>query len=333
MSPQKKYLISALIITIVFVSLSGIFLYNEYSQKQYDKDITHRFNRQNKKSAQQQTAIRKSLKWVGCGITKKAFISELSNAFFKETSIKINIAGGGATKGIRDTASLKSDLGGSCRHILTIKQEENARFIPIAWDALVIIVHPDNPINNISLQQIRNLLKGKHKNWQELGAFDKKLKLVIRHQGAGGKVSGVGRMIRELVFANPDEDFADDAIQVASSGPLEKLVEKDISAVGTTGISSAKKRKVKILNLNNIQPDYKNICTGKYPLFRPLYLIIPRDMSQVDEGIKKFVRFALSDKGQNVIKQCGTVNLTDGANLWKPFRENMCKAGIKMGHY
>ncbi|MEJ2181176.1 MAG: hypothetical protein P8Y28_12270, partial [Gammaproteobacteria bacterium] len=56
--------------------------------------------------------------WAGCGITKKAFMAELAAGFEKKTGIKVDLQGGGATKGIRQAAKLKIDLGGSCRMTL-----------------------------------------------------------------------------------------------------------------------------------------------------------------------------------------------------------------------
>ena len=59
-----------------------------------------------------------ALTWAGCGITKKAFMQELATAYEKETGKKIDIEGGGATKGIRKVATLEKDMGGTCRYLL-----------------------------------------------------------------------------------------------------------------------------------------------------------------------------------------------------------------------
>ena len=67
------------------------------------------------------------LTWTGCGITKKAFMKELSDAYQKKTGIQVTIQGGGATKGIRETSAGNSHLGGSCRNMMNIPEEKNAR--------------------------------------------------------------------------------------------------------------------------------------------------------------------------------------------------------------
>ncbi|MDH5182964.1 MAG: phosphate ABC transporter substrate-binding protein [Gammaproteobacteria bacterium] len=255
-------------------------------------------------------AAEAELQWVGCGITKKAFMSELAAAYEKKTGIKIVLQGGGATKGIRDTALGKSDLGGACRVALENHKEEiQVTQIPVAWDALVVIANKNNPVENIGLHQLRQLYLGKLTNWKQLGGHEGKIELYVRK----GKLSGVGRTLRELVFADYDQEFSKNARVVRSSGPLEKAVEDNLSAIGVTGVSSAKKRNVKILKLAGKEPSYDNIKSGEYLLYRPLYLVINR--STADKRIKDFVRYAQSREGKEVIRKAGVVPYTDAIGL------------------
>lgn len=252
----------------------------------------------------------KTLSWVGCGITKKAFMQELAAAYEKQTGIKIDIQGGGATKGIRDVASGKADMGGSCRFKIEGEQsEENAELHPVAWDALVVITHKDNPVDNITLDQVRGLYLGKITNWSELGGQDAPIELYVRR----GKISGVGRAIRELIFADYDQEFVTPHV-VNSSGPLEKAVETDINAVGITGISSARKRDVKTLTLEGKEASYENIKNGEYLLYRPLYLAA-NPASGNYEDVKRFIAFAYSETGREIIKQNGAVPYRDALVL------------------
>ncbi len=124
-----------------------------------------------------------TLNWVGCGISKKAYVTDLSQAFEKKTNIHINIQGGGATKGIRHVVSGEADLGGSCRyHLPEDPREAGAGFEPVAWDALVIITHKDNPVGNLSLDQVKDIYTGKITNWQEVGGPDAKIELFTQNK-------------------------------------------------------------------------------------------------------------------------------------------------------
>jgi phosphate transport system substrate-binding protein len=208
------------------------------------------------------TAQADDLRWVGCGITRKAFMLELAKAYEAKTGIKILAENGGATRGIRDTSSGASDMGGSCRSeirkpgsLFPIIEESGVRLVPVAWDALVVIVHPGNPVDSLSLDQVRKLYRGEIRNWKDVGGRDQAVRLLVRK----GKISGVGRTIRELIFADYDMDFTDLAEVLPSTGPLEKRVEEDPAAVGITGVSSARKRKVKILALEGVKSTYDNI--------------------------------------------------------------------------
>lgn len=251
------------------------------------------------------------IKWAGCGITKLAFMDELSKAYEKKTGIKVVYDKGdspldGAISGIQDVNNGKFGLGGSCRtNIETIKEERNVNQIPVAWDAIVFITHTFNPVDNITTKQAQDIYLGKIKNWKELGGPNEPIVLFVRR----GKLSGVGRSLREMLFANYDQEFPGATRIVESTGPLEKGVVETPYSIGATGISSAQRRAkdgtVKILKLNGMEPTFGNIRSGKYVMYRPLYLVTR--FSDVDPEIKKFVSFAVSREGQEVISKTGTV--------------------------
>lgn len=251
-----------------------------------------------------------TLKWVGCGISKKAFMKELAAAYQKKTGVVIDIQGGGATRGIREVAANTADMGGACRHKIGNAPEESSAYLePVAWDALVVIVHPDNPVDNITFDQIRGVYLGKITNWKQLGGNDAPIRLMARK----GKISGVGRALRKLVFANYNQEFKPTEF-VKSSGPLEKAVVKDINAIGITGISSARKRKVKNLKLDGKEPSYDNIRQGEYGLYRPLYLAMNRSGAKFKE-VDKFIKYAHSREGRDIIRNNGTVPYLEALRL------------------
>ena len=258
-----------------------------------------------------QTASPKtSLTWAGCGITQKAFMRDLAEAYEQQTGVHIDIRGGGATKGIRASSAQEVDMGGTCRLKLEDDAAEaNAYLEPVAWDALVVIVHKDNPVSDISLAQLKALYEGRISNWSELGGPNAPVALFVRR----GKISGVGRTLRKLVFANYEQEFPT-GHAFPSTGPLEAAVEKNIHAIGVTGISSARKRDVKILTLDGKSPSYENIKTGSYLLYRPLYIVYNPDAPQQEE-ISKFVRFAQTRDGKAIIKANGVVPYTEALSL------------------
>ena len=250
-----------------------------------------------------------TLHWAGCGISKKAFMKEMAKAYTKKTGVQIKLSGGGATKGIRNAANGSIDIGGACRiTIYNNKLERDAYQIPVAWDALVVFVNKDNPVSNITFEQLRALYLGKITNWKQLGGNDAEIELFTRR----GKLSGVGRTLRELVFANYEQEFKGTYV-VKSSGPVEKGVLKNPNGIGVSGISSAKKRDLKLLKLDGKAPTYENIKNGSYALYRPLYLVINR--SNKTPLVRDFIKFAVSREGQDIIRKQGTVPYKDALHL------------------
>jgi phosphate transport system substrate-binding protein len=263
-----------------------------------------------------QAAPQKVLHWAGCGITRKAFMKELAAAYEHRTGTRIVLDGGGATKGIRETSNGHTELGGACRWTLDnpttfrpISAESGVKMVPVAWDALVVITHPDNPVHNITYHQLRDIYTGKINNWKQLGGNDAPIDLLVRSSA----ISGVGYTIRKLVFANFDQQFSETAKKFPSTGPLEKATEVNPNAIAMTGVGSARRRNLQILTLDGVEPTFENIRDGHYMFYRPLFLVIKK--RQPDPIAKDFIRFAVSADGREVIRKAGTVPYRDGLPL------------------
>lgn len=251
------------------------------------------------------------INWAGCGITKKAFMAELAKAYETKTGIKIQLKGGGATRGIRDTVKHSSDMGGSCRMSLPgeDRSELHASLHPVAWDALVIILNKKNPVKNLSRKQVQDIYLGKITNWRQVGGKNMPIQLYVRR----GKISGVGYAIRQYLFADSNIEFKTSKRNIKrSSGPIERSVEKRVDAIAITGVSSARKRNVKIISMDNKSPTYENVKNGSYGLYRPLYLVTTPTPSP---KVKRFVAFARSKEGRKIIRQNGTVPYMDAPHL------------------
>ena len=182
------------------------------------------------------------------------------------------------------------------------------------------MVHKSNPVDSISLVKLRELYQGKISNWSELGGRDQPLELLIRE----GKISGVGYTLREHLFEDTEVEFISDHL-FPSSGPLEKTVEKNPNAIAVTGIASAHKRDFKILKLEGMDPNFENIRTGNYLLYRPLYMVQNKRSANSNES-DRFIQFALGPKGRKIIRENKVVPYFDGMLLlqkrmdhWKRF--------------
>jgi phosphate transport system substrate-binding protein len=265
------------------------------------------------------------LTWAGCGISKNAFMSEMATAYEKKTGVVIDFKGGGATKGIRQVSSREVDIGGTCRHIIDgqnempVPEERRVKLTPVAWDALAVVVNKDNPVSDISMAQVRAVYTGQITNWKELGGRDAPIELYVRK----GKISGVGRTLREIVFANYEQEFVAKHV-MDSSGPLEKAIVADPNGIGITGVSSARKLKAKILRLDGKEASYANIKNGDYLLYRPLYMVT--HLQDHNPEVQKFIDFVMGPEGKTVMRQVGTVPYEDAISLWLKYIEQQNKA-------
>lgn len=272
----------------------------------------------------------KTLTWAGCGISKHAFMGDLAKAYEKKTGIKIELKGGGATKGIRQVSSHTVNLGGSCRqtledavHMYPVAEERRVQMDPVAWDALAVVVHKSNPVDTITLDQLRKVYTGRITNWKDLGGKDAPIEVYARK----GKISGVGRTLRELVFYDYDLEFKSPYLKIVdSTGPLERAMESDaVNGIGVTGISSGRRRAVKLLKLEGKDPSYENIKNGHYLLYRPLYLVTNLDSLNTPE-IRDFANFVHSNEGRALIRKAGTVPYEDAIGLWLKYLTSVRKA-------
>lgn len=253
--------------------------------------------------------LSETLTWAGCGITKKAFMAELAKGFEEETGVKIKLEGGGATRGVRDAANALIDMGGSCRMTLplTDPSELHVTMHPVAWDALAVLVHPSNPVDRISTEQLKKIYTGKLTNWKYLGGPDRPIEVYVRR----GKISGVGYALRQYLFKDSNMSFYSTKL-FRSSGPLEKAIEKSPYAIGVSGVSSARKRKVQIIGLDDVTPTPENIQAGRYELYRPLYIVTQQ---QPKGRVKEFIKFATSKKGRQILRDNQTVPYLDAIGL------------------
>ena len=241
----------------------------------------------------------------GCSVSNVGYLSDLVRDFEKETGIKILVRGGGSVIGIEDLRSGKVDFAASCRE-KTAGDPEDIELVEVARDALVFITHKSNPIDNISVNEVRAIYAGKITNWKQLRGPDAPIYVFVSRPTKG--FSGVESSTNKMVLNKKEPVKTPNTVSLASAGIVEQMVEKTPWAFATTGFSSARKRDVKMIKVGNIIPSKENIAARKYPFNRPLFLAVPK---KAKPGVKKFVDFALSKKGQNLISSYGVVSLLD----------------------
>jgi len=239
----------------------------------------------------------------GCSVSNVGYLTDLAKDYERLTGQSILVRGGGSVLGLEELRSGKTDFAASCRGRQS-GDPDDVEFIPAAWDALVFIVHPSNPVASITLGEVQGIYQGLIRDWGRLKGPAGPIDLLISRPQKG--LSGVEGSTKTLVLGGQDPVVTPGTTTLASTGIVEQIVEKSPAAFATTGFSSARKRQVKMLALNGEAPTKENIIAGKYPFARPLYLVVPRTARP---EVRAFVDFVLSRRGQELIGSYGIIPL------------------------
>jgi len=208
----------------------------------------------------------------------------------------IYVQGGGSTAGIEAVKTRAANIGMSSRSLLPDEQDLYA--VTIAKDAIAIIVNPKNPIQDLSLDQVRQVFSGKIKNWRELGAPPHPIILVNREEGSGTRES-----FQKSVMGQ--EETALESLVQDSNGAIRQVVSNDPYAIGYISLGLVNE-KVKALKISSIEPNLTNIETGKYSLVRPFLFIFN---GQPTGEAKSFLEFVLSPPAQESLSKEGLVSV------------------------
>lgn len=163
---------------------------------------------------------------------------------------------------------------------------------PVGQEAFVFFVNERNPVENLTVDQVRDIYGGEIKNWSQVGGANRIINPVTRLKGSGSQ-SVMDKFMGEREIAKKSPL----AFTGASIGYSFRYYLNDM--VGN--------QSVKMLSLNGVYPDTENIRNGSYPLVYQFYAVYRKDNE--NENVKKLIDWLLSDEGQSVIEQCGYTGL------------------------
>jgi phosphate transport system substrate-binding protein len=241
----------------------------------------------------------------GCSVSNVGYLTDLAKEYERRTGIKVLVRGGGSAVGIADLRSATVDFAASCRS-RSAGDPEDVTFIQVAWDALVFIVHPSNSLTSLSLENVRDIYAGRITNWRQLKGANSPIKVFISRARQG--LSGVEASTNALVLNGREPVETPNTLFLASTAIVEQMVETTPEGFATTGYTSARKRKVKMLKIDGVAPSVGNIVQQRYPLKRPLYILLPKHPKP---AARQFVDFVLSKDGQQYLRSLNVVSLQD----------------------
>lgn len=220
----------------------------------------------------------------------------------KHENVDIRVSGGGSSVGIQVVGEGTADIGMASRDLKDSEKKSwpNLRQTTIAKDGIAIIVHPSNPVTNLSLQQIRGIYNGTYTNWNDVGGSDKEIVVINRDSASG---------TREFFWKHVmhKEDFVATALEKNSNGAVKQTVSQTPGAIGYVGLGyiDSSVNPIKIYeNEEYIEPTVANVLNEKYPISRSLFFFTNGE----PEGlVKDFIDFILSKDGQKLVEEEGFV--------------------------
>lgn len=233
-------------------------------------------------------------------------VSAWSEQFMKDNAgITATVTGGGSGTGIAALINGTTDICAASREMKPeeVQQAEAKGIKPVAakaaLDGIAIVVHPSNPINELTMEQVGKMYRGMITNWSQVGGPNQKIVLLSRESS-----SGTYGFFMEHVLNK--ENFAPSARLMPATSAIIQSVSEDRGAIGYVGLGYAVKAgdKVKVLNIKKdeaadaVAPSEATVRDGSYSISRPLFLYTSGEPAGT---IKKFVDFAVSEAGQKIV--------------------------------
>ncbi|MBP6876345.1 MAG: phosphate ABC transporter substrate-binding protein [Candidatus Eisenbacteria bacterium] len=207
----------------------------------------------------------------------------------------IDVQGGGSAVGIQAAISGAAEIG--VADMLQLPQEAAALTATVvARDGIALVVHPSNPLRELTAEQAHDIFAGRIRNWRDLGGRDATIHVFSREDGSGTRKSFDKMVLR-------GDRVSGEALYQNSNGTIREAVASDPNAIGYVSIGLVND-KVKALLWNGTEPTNQNVVDGIYPLARPVYFLTRGEPAP---PARRFIEYVLSAEGQQILAAEGLV--------------------------
>ena len=225
-------------------------------------------------------------------------IGALGEAFQEDTGISFTYNPTGSGSGIKAVQEGRCDIGLSSRDL---KDEEKASGLTgtvLAYDGIAIVVNPENPVTDLSLETIADIYTGEITNWSEVGGNDAEIVLIGREAGSGTRDG--------FESITDTEDTCQYRQELTSTGDVITTVSQNPDAIGYASVASVKDN-VKALAVDGVSASEDTIKDGSYVVQRPFVLVTKSD-TKLSEAAQKFFDYVTSTDANEIIAGAGVVS-------------------------
>ena len=224
-------------------------------------------------------------------------INALGEAFMEETGATFTYNATGSGTGIKAVKDGTCDIGLSSRYLKDEEKAEGLQETILAIDGIAIIVHTDNTVADLTIEQIASIFKGEVTNWSEVGGNDGEIVCMGREESSG---------TRDGFESSTDtEDACVYRQELTSNGAVLTAVSENPNAIGYVSLSSVKDT-VKAISVGGVAPSEATIKDGSYAVQRP-FVLVTKEGVALSETAQEFFNFATASAANEIISAAGVV--------------------------
>ena len=212
-------------------------------------------------------------------------------------NIKIEVNQIGSSAGITNAINGVSEIGMSSRDL---KEEEKAQVKEtiIAYDGIVVVSHPSNKVDDLTLDQVKQIFTGEITNWSEVGGENMEIVVVSREDGSGSRDA-----FQEIVGYRSGE-LVKEAIIASGNGNIKTTVAMNKHAIGFISFEYIDET-ISTMKINGVASTAENVLNQSYSLSRPFLFVHKED--ELTETGKLFINYILSEDGQVIVSEVGAI--------------------------
>ena len=234
-----------------------------------------------------------------------------AESFLKSNpSASVTVTGGGSGVGISALLEGTTDIAQASRKIKFDERQKlqsqgkTVKEIIIAYDALAVVVHPDNQVTNLTREQLEGIFTGKITNWKEVGGIDLKIVPYSRETS-----SGTYEFFKESVLKN--RNYMNGIMSMPATGAIVQSISQTHGGIGYIGLAYLNSS-VKAIHVSYdagktfTEPSVVNAKNETYPIVRPLYYYY---VTSSEATVKPFIDYVLSPVGQKIVQEIGFITV------------------------
>ena len=203
----------------------------------------------------------------------------------------------GSGSGIQAVSEGRCDIGLASRSLKDDEKSSGLTETVLAYDGIAVVVSPENPVSDLTIEQIADIYTGKITNWSDVGGSDAEIVLIGREAGSGTRDG--------FESITGTEEACQYRQELTSTGDVIATVSQNPNAIGYASLSAVKDT-VKALSVGGVAPSEDTVKDGSYLIQRP-FVLVTKDGVTLSPAAQAFLDYALSADAAPIIAQAGAV--------------------------